>query len=782
MELSPYAAELVRLLTDPALARDPVTREPVDGARLSDEELGALAPAVRRFDRTVGYSTLLYTLDSLLRERQPLFTTETCAEMLDAVVLRARLGFGHPGSAVNALLHCTEPWPETTAKACGAIARSFIARGSGADQALLALANVGGGLTGQFGSRLIGRPLGAIAQDERAALVAAGSEALLIRAELDTDRGYDLPPPAADLWRRLGEQTGYHAFALRAVHAAADRAARVHAGELPFVADKAFHADEVAALGRAVRVLLLRDEPGLGDLLGPLLVHISVAPTAAKTLPSQALLYEIARATVDFPTPEVLAALRAARAHVRHKGVPKQLDRKLRRIEQVLADRPDVATRLPDLGFDRDGVLTVEVGGHLAILRATEDVTLTWRTPDGKEEATPPAALRREHADAVATVKDTHKRARGHLRSLGRALEASLQSTPAQPVGRWWTELAATGLGRALAGRLIWQIATATDAWQAVLPDGDAFVDLTGGVVKPEPEAAIRLWHPARADADAVHAWRSLLVDRDLRQPFKQAFREIYLITPAEEQTATESHRFAAHIVHYKQLYALLKGRGWDTRMLGPWDGGDFAEATRTLDGGAWRVVLDLEYLGEANGGVECVGTGRIRFEQLSGGALRRARLDSVPPLVFSEAMRDVDLFVGVTSVATDPRWTQRGGAHLAYWWDAGFGDLTETARTRRDALEHIVPRLAIADRCTLLDRWLVVEGRLGIYKIHLGSANILKEPDDAYLCIVPAKQSGPPLHLPFEDDRLSLILSKAFLLAADDRITDETILRQLRR
>lgn len=37
-------------------------------------------------------------------------------------------------------------------------------------------------------------------------------------------------------------------------------------------------------------------------------------------------------------------------------------------------------------------------------------------------------------------------------------------------------------------------------------------------------------------------------------------------------------------------------------------------------------------------------------------------------------------------------------------------------------------------------------------------------------------------MFLPFEDGRLSLILSKAFLLAADTKITDMTILRQIKR
>ena len=55
----------------------------------------------------------------------------------------------------------------------------------------------------------------------------------------------------------------------------------------------------------------------------------------------------------------------------------------------------------------------------------------------------------------------------------------------------------------------------------------------------------------------------------------------------------------------------------------------------------------------------------------------------------------------------------------------------------------------------------------------------------DRYLCIVPAQgqldKAGERIFLPFEGDRtLSLILSKVFLLAADDKITDATILRQL--
>ncbi|RYY09876.1 MAG: DUF4132 domain-containing protein, partial [Cytophagaceae bacterium] len=82
---------------------------------------------------------------------------------------------------------------------------------------------------------------------------------------------------------------------------------------------------------------------------------------------------------------------------------------------------------------------------------------------------------------------------------------------------------------------------------------------------------------------------------------------------------------------------------------------------------------------------------------------------------------------------------------------------------------------------------FLVVRGHRHVYKIHLGSGNILMEPNDQYLCIVPERSArtlgATDVFLPFEGDAvLSIILSKAQLLMDDDQITDETILRQLAR
>ena len=56
--------------------------------------------------------------------------------------------------------------------------------------------------------------------------------------------------------------------------------------------------------------------------------------------------------------------------------------------------------------------------------------------------------------------------------------------------------------------------------------------------------------------------------------------------------------------------------------------------------------------------------------------------------------------------------------------------------------------------------------------------------PNDQYLCIVQGRSRGDAsrdVFLPFEGDlTLSLIISKALLLAADKKITDRTILSQI--
>lgn len=132
--------------------------------------------------------------------------------------------------------------------------------------------------------------------------------------------------------------------------------------------------------------------------------------------------------------------------------------------------------------------------------------------------------------------------------------------------------------------------------------------------------------------------------------------------------------------------------------------------------------------------------------------------LIDIPALPLSEVLRDVDLFVGVASVGNDPTWQDSGGlpAYRDYWTTFSFGDLSEVAKNRKEIITNLLPRLKISKVAQIKDKFLVVHGTLRTYKIHLGSTNILMEPNDQYLCIVPdrsQKSHTENLFIPFEGD-----------------------------
>ncbi|MGH3242558.1 MAG: DUF4132 domain-containing protein [Spirillospora sp.] len=771
------AARLLRALTDPAPDDAELRPTPHDLARLSDEELGTLMPAAYASPGVPGAAPgLRFAIEEEAAERQPRYTPDACRRLFDALVA----GLDHRKWAdltlgASALARCQDPWPDLSVQARTLV--GFLLHADRTDQpfALLAIAGLAGdALLNTVADRLRTPAPGPIREDEIDTVTRLTQADRILLTELDHGRSH--PQPLPDLWERLAEVGAYTEFGRHALETAAARARAIQAGEIPYRADGAFTPFEVEALGRAARLALHQDEPWLPALFDALLPDISIAPTRARTLPSQALLYETVRAAIDFPTPELVTAIRTVRATVRHAGVPKQLDKMLKKADAALSERTDVALRLPDLGFGPDGMLRRPLGDHtavIAVIAVTAKAELTFEK-DGKPLKSVPAAVRRDHMDAVKELRDLVKRVGAQIATLARALEGGYTVDATHPFKRWRDTLVHHPIAGPAVRRLIWDVEVAPGEWLPVLPATD---ELPGAA----DDASVRLWHPLRSDPEKVRAWRDLLIDHQISQPFKQAFREIYLLTPAEEETRDYSNRFAAHLVHYRQLFALFRARGWTSSLLGPWDNGGADEATRTLSAGEWQIRF-FHVLADWEGDEPIAGTDRVRFARRVDGAWRDAPLADVPPLVFSEAMRDVDLFVGVTSIATDEMW-EDGAAH-EYWLREWYSDLTESTQTRKDALERVLPRTKIADRCSIDGRYLIVRGRLRTYKIHLRSANVIMEPDDAFLCIVTGRRRAAPgkVFLPFEEELLSLILSKAFLLAADDEITDESIRTQIKR
>lgn len=416
-------------------------------------------------------------------------------------------------------------------------------------------------------------------------------------------------------------------------------------------------------------------------------------------------------------------------------------------------------------------------------------VSQTWVKPDGAVQKTKPkfigekAALKAKFDKVKAEIAALKKVLTAQRDRIDRLFAEGLE-WPLDDIEQYYI---GHGLVGVLAQRLIWALQKDGAVTAAIWRDG-GWRDVKGAPVATSPATTVRLWHPIDWPVDEIMAWRTRLAGLGVMQPSKQAYREVYVLTDAEIATNTYSNRMAAHMLKQHQMATLMAARGWRYQLMGAYDDGlddQWAHKSFVTSDLSAEFLLHTNWDGENwnDAGIYLyVGTDQLRF--LDGAT--PVSLNSVPPRLLSEVMREADLFVGVASVGNDPAWADQGPTPEArnYWQSYSFGDLDGFAETRKQVLEALLPRLKIRDVAHIEGRYLIVDGKLNTYKIHLGSSNILMAPGDRYLCIVPGGVAkGASIALPFEgDNRLSVILSKALMLADDDKITASDIVSQLSR
>lgn len=511
-----------------------------------------------------------------------------------------------------------------------------------------------------------------------------------------------------------------------------------------------------------------------------------MGPRCAKT--GNACVYALS----ELATPDATAHLSRLVNVIKSKPCRAQIEKALKKIaEKSNLSRAQIEEMsVLDYGLTGLGTSTEEIGNHVALveLQPPGNVQLSWRDKANKIQKTIPAAVKSESGPQLRKLKERIKAIKTDLPSQRIRIERLLLNDRDIPIDQWRDCYAVHPLIAFFARRLIWQHGDQLFAFKPGHnhPQTLALVDQDDNAWGLPSTGSIRLWHPADSPARVVEQWREWLFRNEISQPFKQAHREIYLLTPAEEETDLYSNRFAAHLIRQHQFKKLCESRNWRCDYQGEWDCNGVAEVQ--LKDEDWRVQFLTQPAGDLKSpaGVYLhLATDQVRFYRF--GENEACRLTEVPARIFTELMRDIDLFVSVSSIGNDPEWRDQGyqPQHNNNWESQAFGDLNHTAKSRREVLEKLLPRLKIAKQCKLTDRFLVVEGKIRTYHIHLGSGNIKMEPNQEYLCIVAksAKRSANSnIFLPFEGDRmLSIILSKAFMLAADTRIKDPLIVAQIK-
>jgi ankyrin repeat protein len=477
-------------------------------------------------------------------------------------------------------------------------------------------------------------------------------------------------------------------------------------------------------------------------------------------------------------------ALAILRQQIKYNPALTHINRVFTKVAQQRQTTPEALAEqlVVDYGMQAVGIYTETIGDFNAELKLVKvgKTVLSWQKQGSdKIQKTVPAAVKRDAADNVKTLKSLAKDLQVASMAQRRILEKLYLEPKTWLLKDWQARYLEHPLCAFLGQRLLWRFHFKRGKPQVGIWHNGTMQDAQQNALCLDKCSKVELWHPIHSSVEEIETWRRHLINLEIVQPFKQAHREIYLLTDAERESGNQSQRFASHILRHHQVKALAEDRGWKKSLGGSWDGGDETDAYLSIPHANLVVEYRLQNMHEleTSGIYMYVSSGSVQF-------LKRntpQQLDQIPPLIFSEVMRDIDLFVAVASVGNDPEWEHR--QEMAYWGEYNNEIFLASAETRKQVLAELLPKLKIAKQTRIEGRYLIVEGTLRTYKIHLGSGNIMMEPDDCYLCIVKTRDKVGNLYLPFEGDgQLSLILSKAFLLAADEKITDTTILSQIRR
>lgn len=296
---------------------------------------------------------------------------------------------------------------------------------------------------------------------------------------------------------------------------------------------------------------------------------------------------------------------------------------------------------------------------------------------------------------------------------------------------------------------LIWVLNEGHLGWW----QGDHLQTQDGDV--PVKDYALRLAHPH--DLYTSGQWprfQQHIMAQGITQPFKQAFREYYPLTSAE-QDAKRSGRYAGHHVQPGKAAALFKTRGWITV---PEEG-----VRKTFHQEGINVWVDTSVGYGTPNEVEGAALNAVYFIRRD--AHEPMPLKEVPPRLLSETMRDLDLVVSVAHVGgVDPEAT------------------LSTVEMRTDLLRETL-RLLKLKNVRLENNHALIDGHYAKYTIHLGSGTVHRMPG-GFLCVIPVhNQHQGRIFLPFADPdpKTAEVISKALLLAEDKKIQDPTILEQLR-
>lgn len=388
--------------------------------------------------------------------------------------------------------------------------------------------------------------------------------------------------------------------------------------------------------------------------------------------------------------------------------------------------------------------------------KTIEDTTVFLRVNDrykceavaeknGKELSAIPAKLKADKyvAQMRAAVPELNKQSTRVVKSLEKAMESESRFTH--------NELIAMSANPVIK-HILCSLFFVADGKAAMLRGGK-FVDFVSGEVLTAEEVYIA--HPF--DLYNLKCWKAAqkyLLENKIRQPFKQAFRELYPKT-ADEINDTRTNRYHGHQISAQKAIAVAKGRGWHTGEDVGLQKVYYKEDIIAVLFGVW----DLGY----SSFTDHPTISSVFF--LNRRTLNILPLKDIGDKMFSEVMRDVDLIVATSHP-------------LGY----DFEESLSTVEVRRQICQNIIELLSIPN-ASVEGYHINIKGSYGDYAINLKTGNAYKQLSGALNIMAINDSTQNKVFLNFIDDnpKTAEVVSKMLLLADDQKIKDADILREIK-
>ena len=383
-----------------------------------------------------------------------------------------------------------------------------------------------------------------------------------------------------------------------------------------------------------------------------------------------------------------------------------------------------------------------EVSEYTLYLEADEDGKVSVAAEKaGKKLKSLPAAIKKD--EYVLDIQEAKKTFTEQYRRTKKMLEEAMENET-QYLAEEILDLSEDPVSGAIVKSLLYKSA-----------DSDFFgfaADIKDAGLKADERLVVA--HPYHLfKAGRWHEFQKICFDKQIRQPFKQIFRELYIKTDDEMQQI-RSERYAGNQINPKITVGTLRNRRW------------VADADEGLQKVYYKENLIATIYALADwfspSDIEAPTLEWVAFYDRK--TFKDKPISEIPDIIFSEVMRDVDLAVSVAHAGgIDPEMSH------------------STIEMRKAIAEFVVPMFKLKN-VTFTDSHALIKGERANYSVHLGSGVIHQEGGPMINVLPVHSQHRGRIFLPFVDDdpKTAEVLSKIIFFAEDQKIKDPYILQQL--